>query len=205
MSLLLGGKPGRAAPCSGNLRTAAPPARPARTVSTHVASPANVSSAATSSQAQKLPSGSPVRGPGPTHAASGIGIPEPSTSTAKAIAQEVKEVAAAASKCPFTQLKSAIAGTGAQPASPTSGTVPIPGPPPLSFAALQDVSVIFTRGLHNAMLRFDERYGPVCRWGVTQRDGALRTLTGRVAVHQKNSRLALNLSVFGYVGLLWSL
>ncbi|KAG2490073.1 hypothetical protein HYH03_011538 [Edaphochlamys debaryana] len=41
---------------------------------------------------------------------------------------------------------------------------PIPGPPSFSLAALRDVSIIFSEGLHVAMLKFSERYGPICRF-----------------------------------------
>ncbi|GIL78304.1 hypothetical protein Vretifemale_7752 [Volvox reticuliferus] len=75
-----------------------------------------------------------------------------------------------AAKCPFEKLATVISdvtlsttATTAIAAGP-SELHPIPGPPPLSLDALKDVSVIFLEGLHVAMLRFSEKYGPVCRF-----------------------------------------
>ncbi|GIL57873.1 hypothetical protein Vafri_13130 [Volvox africanus] len=76
------------------------------------------------------------------------------------------------SKCPFEKLTTAIS-SAAHPVLTTAITAfaaapselqPIPGPPPLSLDALKDVSIIFFEGLHVAMLRFSEKYGPVCRF-----------------------------------------
>ena len=41
--------------------------------------------------------------------------------------------------------------------------VPTPGPAALSLEALADVSTILRRGIHEAMLAFSNKYGPVCR------------------------------------------
>ncbi|EFJ41317.1 cytochrome P450 [Volvox carteri f. nagariensis] len=74
------------------------------------------------------------------------------------------------SKCPFSQLASKIsAATGAVPATSVRAAhpaelQPIPGPAPLSLEALKDVSIIFLEGLHVAMLRFSDKYGPICRF-----------------------------------------
>jgi hypothetical protein len=78
--------------------------------------------------------------------------------------------ASSAATCPFSALKATVSGV-LQPATSSSpsffdvrsATTPIPGPPPFSWQALQDVSIIFTQGLHVAMLRFSEKYGSTCR------------------------------------------
>ena len=41
--------------------------------------------------------------------------------------------------------------------------VPTPGPAALSLEAIADVSLILRRGIHEAMLAFSNKYGPVCR------------------------------------------
>ncbi|PRW33565.1 cytochrome P450 [Chlorella sorokiniana] len=54
---------------------------------------------------------------------------------------------------------------GAQPQRQRAlGSVQTPGPDPFSLQSLQDVGCIFTDGLHEAMLRFSQRYGPVSRF-----------------------------------------
>jgi len=40
----------------------------------------------------------------------------------------------------------------------------VPGPSPFSLDSLIDVGTIFFEGLHVAMLKFSEKYGPVCRF-----------------------------------------
>ncbi|GLI63266.1 hypothetical protein VaNZ11_006170 [Volvox africanus] len=73
------------------------------------------------------------------------------------------------SKCPvekFTTVISAAAHPVLTTAMTGFAAAPseLPGPPPLSLDALKDVSIIFFEGLHVAMLRFSEKYGPVCRF-----------------------------------------
>ncbi|GFR44798.1 hypothetical protein Agub_g6133, partial [Astrephomene gubernaculifera] len=78
------------------------------------------------------------------------------------------------SKCPVHQLSNVLSGASANAVSATSAVIaptaapaalrPIPGPPPLSLEALKDVSIIFFEGLHVAMLRFSQKYGPICRF-----------------------------------------
>ncbi len=50
---------------------------------------------------------------------------------------------------------------------------PTPGPAALSLASALDMSLILRRGIHEAMLAFSNKYGPVCRrvhrTGPTQR------------------------------------
>ena len=41
--------------------------------------------------------------------------------------------------------------------------VPTPGPAALSLESIADVSLILRRGIHEAMLAFSNKYGPVCR------------------------------------------
>lgn len=45
--------------------------------------------------------------------------------------------------------------------------VPTPGPASLSLEAIADVALILRRGIHEAMLAFSNKYGPVCRWFLT--------------------------------------
>ena len=65
-------------------------------------------------------------------------------------------------RCPFTG-RLADEGAGGAPRQ-ASGSVATPGPAAFSLQSLQDVALIFTDGLHEAMLRFAQRYGPVSRW-----------------------------------------
>jgi hypothetical protein len=88
-----------------------------------------------------------------------LGAPDPSNGAAAA--------GAAASGCPFSALKAQLTGAAAAPAGPHSAgdAMPAPGPPPFSLQSLSDVGTIFFEGLHVAMLKFSEKYGPVCRCG----------------------------------------
>eukprot|EP00878_Enallax_costatus_P019160 GHUV01020204.1.p1 GENE.GHUV01020204.1~~GHUV01020204.1.p1 ORF type:complete len:498 (+),score=145.15 GHUV01020204.1:378-1871(+) len=68
----------------------------------------------------------------------------------------------AASGCPFTALKNQL-GLSAQNA-PVKTAAEVPGPEPFSLESLGDVGTIFFEGLHVAMLKFSQKYGPVCRF-----------------------------------------
>jgi hypothetical protein len=71
-----------------------------------------------------------------------------------------------ASKCPFHSVASAFSQAGASPSRPEAAAkeaMHIPGPHPMSIESLLDVSEIFRNGLHVAMLKFSEKYGPICR------------------------------------------
>lgn len=71
--------------------------------------------------------------------------------------------ATGASACPFSALKQQLSGGGAAAQRPQQPAAAIPGPAPFSLESLQCVSSIFFDGLHVAMLKFEKRYGPVCR------------------------------------------
>ncbi|KAF6262648.1 cytochrome P450 [Scenedesmus sp. NREL 46B-D3] len=66
-----------------------------------------------------------------------------------------------ASGCPFTALKSQLTRPSAKPDQKQAD---VPGPAPFSFESLGDVGTIFFEGLHVAMLKFSQKYGPVCRF-----------------------------------------
>jgi hypothetical protein len=70
---------------------------------------------------------------------------------------------AAAAGCPFTALRNQL-GVGANSRPEVdAAAADVPGPAPFSFESLVDVGTIFFEGLHVAMLKFSEKYGPVCR------------------------------------------
>ncbi|GLC47259.1 hypothetical protein PLESTB_001835900 [Pleodorina starrii] len=152
--------------------------RPRRIAARAVSSPGNSARPSPQQHQQSVTSVAAITGssvrlshPAPT-AASAV---EASASAANPVEQ--------ASKCPIRQLTSAFsaasdslpstsvgvpsaatASSSSSSSSSSSELRPIPGPAPLSLAALQDVSIIFTQGLHVAMLAFSEKYGPVCRF-----------------------------------------
>jgi hypothetical protein len=71
--------------------------------------------------------------------------------------------ASAAAGCPFAALKAQLAAVPRPQPLPDAGAA-APGPAPFSLQSLSDVMTIFLEGLHVAMLKFSEKYGPVCRW-----------------------------------------
>lgn len=73
----------------------------------------------------------------------------------------------ATASCPFAAASAALQGWqqgAAQQQEEGDGAMQTPGPSPFSLQSLMDVSLIFTEGLHEAMLRFSARYGPVSRF-----------------------------------------
>jgi hypothetical protein len=97
------------------------------------------------------------------------------------LTQSVAADAAAVSGCPFTALKTQLTGVGRLPQKQhTAANVSVPGPAPFSFESLGDVGTIFFEGLHVAMLKFDQKYGPVCRYVC-----AAVTASGFISVQSK--------------------
>lgn len=94
------------------------------------------------------------------------------------------EAAAEATACPYTAFKRQLRGVLGGPAEAAPSGVVTPGPAAFSLASLGDVGCIFTDGIHQAMLRFEEKYGPVSRCAQGARETSLAAGAGGAA---KNS------------------
>lgn len=76
--------------------------------------------------------------------------------------------ATSTSACPFHAVQAAVADAGfmlprTQSIPRQSREVETPGPDVFSWDSMVDVGTIVIGGMHIAMLRFSEKYGPVCR------------------------------------------
>jgi hypothetical protein len=75
----------------------------------------------------------------------------------------------AASGCPVSAVKNMFANSKSRPLSRErqeehDRAPQAPGPPALSLESALDVSQILRLGIHEAMLRFNNKYGDVCRF-----------------------------------------
>lgn len=98
-------------------------------------------------------------------------IPRVASNSAEAVSsftQTVTGDATAAAACPFTALKNQLTAASRvvqqKQQQRSSADVAVPGPAPFSLESLSDVATIFFQGLHVAMLAFNQKYGPVCRY-----------------------------------------
>ena len=69
----------------------------------------------------------------------------------------------AAASCPYTAVKETLQRLSPLAGQLEGGAIVNPGPSAFSLDSLADIGVIFTDGIHEAMLRFSEKYGPVSR------------------------------------------
>jgi hypothetical protein len=77
------------------------------------------------------------------------------------------------SKCPFSRVAGSLGlakeRVTDQPKEKVAH-VETPGPPAFSIQSFLDVAMILTKGIHEAMLAFNAKYGPVCRYAFVPRD-----------------------------------
>ena len=69
----------------------------------------------------------------------------------------------AAASCPYTAVKQTLQRLAPLAGQLESGAIVTPGPSAFSLDSLADVGVIFTDGIHEAMLHFSQKYGPASR------------------------------------------
>lgn len=69
------------------------------------------------------------------------------------------------SKCPFSRVAGSLGLTKERSSDRTkeNAYVETPGPSAFSIQSFMDVSLIISKGIHQAMVEFDAKYGPVCR------------------------------------------
>lgn len=70
-------------------------------------------------------------------------------------------------KCPFSRVAGSLGLAKERVVDkpkPTTSDVVTPGPPAFSVQSFMDVGLILTSGIHEAMLTFHSKYGPVCRF-----------------------------------------
>eukprot|EP00798_Chlamydomonas_sp_ICE-L_P021012 gene21012-27872_t len=120
---------------------------------------------------------------------------------------------ASAPQCPLSQASNMLQGT-IRPRPPARSAVEgdpgavFPGPHPLSLDSFNDVRLIFSEGIHAAMLQFSIKYGPDVYKYVTHEKGILGSRIGaaidvhKYVTHEKGilgSRIVAAIDVHKYV------